>query len=165
MLEKKIEALGTYFDGMFRLPEGYNGVRVVIPDNWKVYNKKTDDYTITPQAIIDNNTRKMMFVGSPSAKVGDIMDFVYQVILNNIENEKKKQLFQSRIKELGDIFDNNQLSMLETLVFKFEKIKKSKKEMTAIIEDKNESITVDDKNSTENIIDISDIRKLANSVD
>lgn len=133
MLEKKIEALGSYFDGMFRLPEGYNGVRICMPENWVVYEEKTNEFTITPKVVIDNNIRKMMFIGSPEAKIIDIMNFAYKVIIGNLENEKKKQLFQIRVKELGNIFDNNELSKLETLIFSFEKTKKSKKETKSTI--------------------------------
>lgn len=126
MLEEKIEALGPYFDGMFRLPQGYNGVRICMPENWAVYEQKTDEFTITPTPVIENNTKKMMFVGSPEAKIIDIMNFAYKVILNNLENEKKKELFKTRVQELVNIFDNNQLSTLETLVFSFEKAKAGK---------------------------------------
>lgn len=131
MLEEKIEALGAYFDGMFRLPQGYNGVRICMPENWAVYEQKTDEFTITPTPVIENNTKKMMFVGSPEAKIIDIMNFAYKVILNNLENEKKKELFKTRVQELVNIFDNNQLSTLETLVFSFEKPKPVKNNKTA----------------------------------
>lgn len=126
MLEQKIEALGGYFDGMFRLPEGYNGVRICIPENWIVYEEKNDEFTITPTVVNDNNTRKMMLIGSPKAKIIDIMNFAYKIIVSNLENEKKKQLFQVRLKELANIFDNNELSKLETLVFSFGKVNESK---------------------------------------
>lgn len=126
MLEKKIEELGSYFDSMFKLPEGNNGIKVIIPENWKIYGVETDEYAISVQPIIENNIKKIRFVGSLNVKIGTIIDFANQVILNNIENEKKKELFQLRVKELANIFDNNRLSKLETLGFKFEKNKKQK---------------------------------------
>jgi hypothetical protein len=141
MLEKKIEELGVYFDGVFRLKDGYNAVRVIIPETWATYEKKTDELVIQPVKVYDDNRQKTLFVGNEKAKLTDIMDFAKEVILNNLENESKKQLFKIRVEELALVFDTNQLSTLQNLVFKFEKPKKVKKEkeleMEEIILDKN----------------------------
>lgn len=164
MLEKKIELLGEYFDGMFRLPKEQNGVRVIIPSNWKTYSKETEEYTIEPNVseVINNDYVKIIFVGTPKAKINDIMDFIHKVIMDNVENEKKTELFQIKIKELASVFDSNQLSKLELLVFKFEKQKKSKK----FENDTNEKIEVETKPiSDEEVKKLDEIRKLSQEKD
>lgn len=127
MLEKKIEELGMYFDGMFKIKEGYNAVRINIPTNWRTYPKKTDEYEIEPYQVNDNNIPKTLLVGNSNASLNNIMDFAIELILNNLENETKKELYNNKIIELAKIFDTHQLSQLENLVFKFEKPKKIKK--------------------------------------
>lgn len=127
MLEKRIQELGNYFDGIFPLKEGYTGIRIIIPNNWTVYEKKTSAYNITVANAIDNGIKKTIFIGDPNAKITDIMDFVKEVITRNLENEAKKTLFKSKVNELATIFDNNNLSLLENIVFKFEKPRKVKK--------------------------------------
>lgn len=129
MLEKKIEELGQYFDGMFRVNEKQNAVRIIAPSTWKIYPKKTETYSITPFYDKENGTNngKILFVGSENVSLSDIMDYVKEVMLNNIEIEAKKELFTKRIKELGELFDNNTLEYAKNIVFKYEKPKKIKK--------------------------------------
>lgn len=150
MLEKKIEELGIYFDGIFRLKDGYNGVRVIIPETWATYEKKTDELLIQPVKVYDDNRQKTLFVGNEKAKLTDIMDFAKEVILNNLENESKKQLFKKKVEELALVFDTNQLSTLQNLVFKFEKSKKVKKEK----ELETEEITLDKNSDDTNVPEI-----------
>lgn len=159
MLEKKIELLGEYFDGMFRLPQNYNGVRVIIPSTWKAGTKETDEYTIEPNVseIVNNDYVKMIFVGTPKATVNDIMDYTYKVIVDNLEIEKKKEFFQIKLKELVNLFDANQLSKLETLVFKFEKPKKVKKEK----ENSKEPIEITVETILEDSDELDEFKKLA----
>ena len=121
MLEKKIQELGEYFDGVFPLKGGCNGVRVILPVEWFVYNKECDDYIIEAHKIIDNNINKIIFVGDSGAKIVDIMNFIKEVIQNNVENESKKILFNNKVAELTELFKNNSLSKLETMLFKFGK--------------------------------------------
>jgi len=130
MLEKKIEELGEYFDGILKLKDKHTAVRVIIPENWKIYNKDNGSGLIRAVKVADNNITKVLFIGNDEVKLTDIMDFAKQVIMNNIENEVKKELFQTKVTELAEIFDNNQLSTLENLVFKFEKPKKLKSSKT-----------------------------------
>ena len=131
MLEKKIEQLGVYFDGMFRLDINKLGVRVIFPEGWKSSDKKTDDFIIKHYQVIDNGIKKVLFVGEGTT-FDIILDFIYEVIINNLENEKKTKLFQNKVLELAELFDSNRLSKVETLVFKFEKIKKEKKSSISI---------------------------------
>ena len=112
MLEKKILELEGYFDGMFPLKDGYNGIRVIIPNEWMVYDKKTPEYSITIVNVMDNKIKKTLFVGDQNAKITDIMDFVKEIITRNLENEAKKLLFKSKVSELAKIFDRNNLSFL-----------------------------------------------------
>jgi len=127
MLEKRIEELGGYLDSWFRNEKGNNAIRVLIPENWAIYGKKTEEYTISAKKIRHNGAIKAQFDGSENVKLVDIMELATQVIMNNLENESKKQLFQVKLKELADIFDANRLATLQNLIFKFEKPKKDKK--------------------------------------
>lgn len=165
MLEKKIKLLGEYFDGMFRLPQEYNGVRVVIPSTWKAYPKETEEYTIEPNIseVINNDYVKMTFIGTPKATINDIMDFTYKIITDNLENEKKKEFFQIKLKELAELFDSNQLSKLETLVFKFEKPKKNKKNEVNI--DEKSIISNVESISDKNVDELDEIKKLSEEKD
>lgn len=127
MLENKIEAIKPYFDGWFILEESKNGIRTILPKEWVIYGKKTEKVNITPRRDYDNNTNKVMFIGDQNTKIVDIVEFIEEIVLNNIENEAKKQLFAEKIEELASVFDSNKLTLLKTLVFKFEKHKKNKK--------------------------------------
>ena len=126
MLEKKIDKLGKYFNGIEKYEEGFSGVKINVCDGWTVYGKKTENYEITP-CRDKNELNKYILVGTPNASVGEIMDFAYEIIMNNLERESKLSLFNVKIKELGKIFDENTLASLQNLVFKFEKPKKIKK--------------------------------------
>ena len=70
-----------------------------------------------------------MFIGSPKATITNILDYANSEIRNNLENDSKNKLFQLKIEELKKLFDENQLSKLENLVFKFDK-KNKKKEVS-----------------------------------
>jgi|ERR1035437_8687607 hypothetical protein len=140
MLEDKIVKLDTYLDSWFRNEHGNNAIRVLIPETWVIYGKKNDEYSITAKKVRHNGAVKAQFDGSDNLSLEDIMEFAIQVIMNNIENESKKNLFQVKLKELADIFDANQLAMLENLVFKFEKPKKEKKTKGDIEEEKIEEV-------------------------
>lgn len=133
MLEKKIEELKPYFDGWFVQNSGENGIRVILPEAWVVYGKKTDSYTIKPRKDYDNNKIKYMFIGDSNAKVIDIVDFVIEVVQNNLDNEAKKALFSEKVNELASVFDSNKLSLLKTITFKFNKPKKEKKIKSDVI--------------------------------
>lgn len=148
MLEKKIEGLGQYYDAILKIKDDFNGVRVIIPENWVTYAKKTDDYTITPVKVNDNNIIKTVFVGDNNVKFGDIIDFVQEVILKNVENEAKKHLFRVKTAELANLFDTNNLSKLETMVFSFGKRKSKKK-----IEIDKSNIVLDCKNNEVDVIE------------
>lgn len=166
MLEKKLDELGKYFDGMFRLPNGYNGVRIIIPNTWSMYDKITNEFEIKSNKLIDNGVTKILFVGNDKAKLTDIIDFAIEVISNNLEREVKKELFNSKVIEMAKIFDTNKLSTLQTLVFKFEKIKKNKvkeddsKIIESIIDETNDVNTM--IVGTENIAD-EEIESMINS--
>ena len=137
MLEKRIEELGDYLDSWFRNGNGNNAIRILIPEKWAIYGKKTDEYTISAKKVNHNGVIKAQFDGSEGVKLVDIMELAIQVIMNNLENESKKEFFQIRLKELVNIFDNNRLADLQNLIFKFEKPKKEKKVKEDIEEDVN----------------------------
>lgn len=169
MLEKKIEQLGAYFDGMFRIDNTRVGVRVVIPDEWKSYDKKTDNYMIINYKINDNGINKILFVGNNNSSFEDVIDFVFEVITNNLENEKKKKLFNIKYLELAKIFDSNRLAKLENLIFKFEKNKKIKNNTEITEVDSLEEKQLEEKQLEEeqlvNNDEFSEIRRLAKEED
>jgi hypothetical protein len=156
-LESRIELLGAYFDGILRLPEDHNGVRIIVPNDWVMYEKVSDNYNIIPMSVFDNNISKILFIGDKNATILDIMDFAYEVIMNNIENENKKELFELKVKELASLFDANHLCKLKNLVFKFEKSKKIKH--ADIL--KNTKLD----NSTDNNAELNEIKTLADQKD
>lgn len=136
MLEKKIEKLGKYFAGVFPYEKGYSGVAITIPKNWVYYNKDNGD-KITAVKQKENGVDEMtvILVGAPDVKILEIMDFAFEIIMNNKEAEEKKALYNEKIIELAKIFDSNRLSKLQNIVFKFEKTKavsanKTEKETT-----------------------------------
>lgn len=160
MLEKKIEELGQYFDGIVRLKNGLNGIKMTIPKNWVLYNKETENYVIQSKKISEEyNSVKALIGSNVNLKYTELMDFAIEIMYNNIERENKKELFQLKVVELGKIFDSNKLSTLENLVFKFDKNKKNrnnKNKQDEIIEDNNqENVDIDDadiENMIENAI-------------
>lgn len=131
MIEKKIEQLGSNFDGIFKLPQDYTGVSIIIPENWHYKSFENAEYLIEPKLIskLENGFVKIMFIGSPKATITNILDYANSEIRNNLENDSKNKLFQLKIEELKKLFDENQLSKLENLVFKFDK-KNKKKEVS-----------------------------------
>jgi len=122
MLEEKIEKLGEYYDGMFPLSEkGWNGVRVKLPNNWVLKEKDEDNILIVPK----KEGEKTVFCGNPTTKLVDIFDFIIEIIDFNMESQNKVLLYKQKVEELKELFNNNSLAKLETLIFTFEKGKKN----------------------------------------
>lgn len=141
MLEKKIEILSSYFDGIIPLKDGYKSVRIVIPSSWNTYEKKIGELSIHPVVeakVSGTNDVKLALVGEPGIDLGEIMDFAHQLILHNLEKESKNVLFNKKIDELRVLFNENNLSKLERLSFKFESTSnKKKKIINATIDNSN----------------------------
>jgi hypothetical protein len=124
MLDKKIEELGDYFISLEKFNGNYIGIKVKLPENWVIFEKvkdekKENDYSIVPVKKQEDGGR-ITFVGDPNSKASDVIDFIKKIIKSNSENEEKKSLFNKKVKELGSIFDNNELSYLKNLIFDFQ---------------------------------------------
>jgi hypothetical protein len=167
MLEKKIEELGKYFDGIFKLQGDLNCVKIIIPDKWKLYSKKTEEYTIESKVTerVGNDKVKIMLVGTSNASIIDLINFASEFISTNVEMGKKTELFNIKVHELASVFDSNRLSKLQNITFKFEKPKKVKQEPEPIEEEVIDDKKDDEKMSEESSVELDELKKLSEEKD
>lgn len=128
-LDKKIKSLGDRFLG-FEKREGFNIVKVIMPENWVLTGEKTDEYEI---AFVRDKQNKVItsFVASIGCEYSTIIDLINKNISTNNEREFKSTLLLEKIKELTKIFDENNLVKLEKLVFTFKDKPKYNKKQTS----------------------------------
>lgn len=119
-LQGRIKDISEYFKG-FEFVENLLIIKVQYKDKWDVFGKKDESIKVTPDENIPN---LYFYYGDSSLGYDDFFDLIEHTIQYNIEKEEKLHLLNEKIKELKDLFIQEDVETLRTLKFICEKGKK-----------------------------------------
>ena len=126
MLEEKLDKLKDIWTSI-EIIDGKYVVSAKFPENYNVYD--SEDKAIKVIDDTAGETRKFWYVAQvDSISINDIIDFINATVNANIEAIKRVVLYESKIKELQELFNNDKMSYndLEKLSFDFKPKPKSK---------------------------------------
>ena len=116
MLEEKLERL----KGVWCSIEYYNGkfaVSAAFPEGYSVFTDSLDRIQVVNDT---DKSGKYWYIGKDNAiRISDIIDFIDETVKINEEAIKKAKLYEEKVKELRDCFNNDKFSYrdLERLSF------------------------------------------------
>ena len=105
-----------------------------IPEGVEILQNDNGDGSKITSFVCENNTQLIN-------KLENIVD---AIIKTNIEREEKERLFKSKVQELKNIFENENLESLKGLKFDIE-------QLTKLIENESKELTDEITETTENI--------------
>lgn len=116
-INERIDSIGEYFK-LFTITKNITYVLVTLPKNWVVDSSYADG-EVTVKA--DNKSKdSYYFVSSYDSGIDIVFDTLEAVINANLEIMAKNRLFQDKINELKDLFENENIDRLNTLSFNME---------------------------------------------
>lgn len=119
-LQGRIKDISEYFKG-FEFVENLLIIKVQYKDKWDVFGKKDESIKVTPDENVPN---LYFYFGDSSLGYDEFFDLIEHTIQYNLEKEEKLQLLNEKIKELKDLFIQEDVETLRTLKFICEKGKK-----------------------------------------
>lgn len=113
-----IKLLKPYFFSLREIKENVS-LDLKIPVSWK-YEKIAQVYKTLQLKIQDKNDKDVL-ISFICAATREGYDIVFQcaneVVIKNLEEEKKRELFDKKVREMRDMFENMGLDELEKLKF------------------------------------------------
>lgn len=153
-LKERIERLGTYFASMNVAAENnLIYVQVKFPQSWGC--SELTEYNFNVKAVRDEMPGYFYFFADMTVGFDKIFDAIEFNINFNEEAQAKVTLLREKIEELKNIFEVEDIAVLQTLEFKYKRKKtrtnkKSKDEENAkVIEEDTNTIT-DNVNEMDN---------------
>lgn len=123
-INEKINKIERYFVGM-SVAEGYIYITVKFPAEWKVSSRLEDKYGV--KAVKTETNDGYYFFTTMDIGFDNIFDAIEDAISFNEVAIQKRELFETKIRELQVIFEDEPLDVLETIEFKYKKRKIAKK--------------------------------------
>lgn len=121
-IKERIERLGMYFNSMNVAAENnIIYVRVQFPKGWGCSELTEHNFNVT--AVTDEIPGYFYFFANMEVGFDKIFDAIEYNIQFNEEAQTKVTLLREKIEELKNIFENEDISVLKTLVFKYKKKK------------------------------------------
>ena len=121
-IKERIERLGIYFNSMNVAAENnIIYVRVQFPKGWGCSELTEHNFNVT--AVTDEIPGYFYFFANMEVGFDKIFDAIEYNIQFNEEAQTKVTLLREKIEELKNIFENEDISVLKTLVFKYKKKK------------------------------------------
>ena len=124
----RIKKLGTYFNSMNI--EGENGiiyVRVCFPKGWGC--SEVTEHNFNVKAVKDEIPGYFYFYTETESGFECIFDAIEYNIKFNQDAQDKVNLLRIKIEELKNIFEEEDISVLRTLEFKYRKKKEKNKKL------------------------------------
>lgn len=131
-INEKINNIGQYFVGM-SVAEGYIYITVKFPSEWKVSARLEEKYDVKAVKTEDNDG--YYFFTTMDVGFDNIFAAIEDAISFNEVAIQKRELFEIKIRELQNIFEDEPLDVLETIEFKYKKRKTAKKKNDNIDEE------------------------------
>lgn len=121
-LKERIENLGTYFASMNVAAEnGIIYVQVKFPQTWGC--SEVTEHNFNVKAVRDEMPGYFYFFADMTVGFDAIFDAIEFNIRFNEEAQAKVSLLREKIEELKKIFENEDITVLHTLEFKYKKKK------------------------------------------
>lgn len=120
---KELSDLLPYLQSI-RVIKGYLTFDMVFPEDWKYPKKFVEEDKFMEQTSPKDGHRMFSFVSEMSDEnVTKNSENIVNIIKYNLEREMKNKLFETKVNELKDIFEKQNLQKLQNLNFNFKKNK------------------------------------------
>lgn len=154
MLEKKLIELKDYWCSIERY-EGKYCLSAEFPEEWTAYSPNDKNIEV----IFDEKTDKYWYVAkSEKVTLKSLVDFLWETVQTNIEAAKKAVLYNQKVEELKQFFNDNRNSLkdLENLSFDLTKNRSSKSNKTIQPKKSKPNVTdiaenINEKKTSENV--------------
>lgn len=161
-IKERIKNLGTYFNSMNIAAEN-NIIYVLVnfPKGWGC--SEVTEHNFGVKAVRDQNPGFFYFFADMEIGFDKVFDAIEYNIRFNEEAQAKVSLLRTKIDELKDIFEQEDIQTLETLEFKFKKKslktpKTKKQEITTIKQEGiPDVVTIEREEAPVKLYDICDV--------
>jgi len=120
-LQEKINSLKPYI-----LSVEFGNIptaKVVLPEGWgKIPHEHIELGVVGEQT--HNGSMCLIYSEHETTTIDDVLDYIGELIRLNLEREEKTQLFHTKVAELNQVFNDNELQKLKTLKFTFWDVKR-----------------------------------------
>ena len=113
-IQEKLDSLQPHVIGI-RYLKGLQIVDAVLKTGWVV----PESSTIKKELVDTKQNYYMFYTEKKGITIDNLLDYVEEIILINIERENKQTLLKEKFKELQVLFKDNSLSKLVKLRFTF----------------------------------------------
>jgi hypothetical protein len=128
-----------------RILKNYISFDMVFPSTWMVLKNTPQNIEILQNEDNENIIITSFVAENKKENIDNIENVIDSLIKTNIEREEKERLFKTKVQELKNIFEKQNLENLKALKFDIEDIE----ELTSIIKNANEE-SVRDTKTTKN---------------
>ena len=128
-IKERIEKLGMYFQSMnVAAEDNLIYVRVQFPKGWGC--SEVTEYNFNVKSVKDEIPGYFYFFADLEVGFDKVFDAIEYNIKFNEEAQAKVALLREKIEELKEIFENEDINVLNTLEFKYKKKKNINKKKT-----------------------------------
>jgi hypothetical protein len=127
-----------------RVLKNYVSFDMVFPNSWVMFKKYPEGVEVLQNENQDNKIITSFVCENKKTLIDVLEDTMDTIIKTNIEREEKDKLFKSKVMELKNIFEHQDLENLKSLKFDIE-------ELTNFIEDEESTIDSGVAEATENV--------------
>jgi len=121
-----------------RVLKNYISFDMIFPSTWLILKSIPQGIEVLQNEDGENLTVTSFVAENKTDNVDKIENTIESLIKTNIEREEKEKLFKSKVQELKNIFEKQNLENLKALKFDIE-------ELNSILESKNEESIRDTK--------------------
>ena len=102
--------------------ESYVSIDIEIPESWKLLKKYIDEKSVVEQKSTKNGFRFLSFASEFSEiTLEELFNNILGLIKYNKEREDKEKLFEDKVLELKNFFEQKNLNDLKDLQFNIKK--------------------------------------------
>lgn len=116
-LYKEFSTLFPYLQSVRKI-KNYLSFDVQFPDGWKLPKKFVEEDKVMEQDSIAPGFRLISFVSEiTETGIENNSKNIQNIIKYNLEREEKEKLFETKVNELKEMFDKQNLQTLQSLKF------------------------------------------------
>lgn len=120
-LHQQLESIFPYMISIRKL-DTYLSFDIEFPTTWKLPKKYVDEKMILEQENQKEGFRCFSFATSfEDSTINLLFENLKNIIKYNLEREEKEKLFETKVKELKNVFDKSNLDDLKELEFNLRK--------------------------------------------
>jgi hypothetical protein len=116
-LYKEFSTLLPYIQSVRKI-KNYFSFDIVFPKTWKLPKKYIQEDKVMEQTAPNQDERLFCFISELTEEsIESTSSNLQNIIKYNLEREEKEKLFESKVSELKEIFDKQNLKNLKSLKF------------------------------------------------